>query len=310
VDIPTPRGTPIFAIASGTVMIAGVDASYEDPLIQIRHRRPGYNTCAAGGGCYYTNYMHINAATIPAGITVGATVTKGQLIAYSDASASNFEHLHFELRNAPASDPNSAWQRDAIHPLQVLKYNDHGARKIVLTIESVNDSNPALPQVTVSAALPPQGELDLVGVKVEIYERQPNGTYVLVPQPGNTADAHGYNVEPAWHDMQVFNFQYSHKDSANYPWSSFSTCPYASAHGASYEANIHLDAQDPFNASAGLFNGIKVSPGVFNASSSEYRVVYEFLELVGVASRANLCIKAMAKDVLGNVTPKISWNCP
>ena len=41
VDIATPTGTPFFAIADGTVEIAGEHPSYSDPLVKLRHFRPG-----------------------------------------------------------------------------------------------------------------------------------------------------------------------------------------------------------------------------------------------------------------------------
>ena len=40
-DIATPIGTPFFAVASGVVLIAGDDPSYSDPLVSVRHYRPG-----------------------------------------------------------------------------------------------------------------------------------------------------------------------------------------------------------------------------------------------------------------------------
>ncbi len=42
-----------------------------------------------------------------------------------------------------------------------------------------------------------------------------------ISQPGNTADGRGYNVHPSWFDMDLWNFQYSDKGSANFPWESF-----------------------------------------------------------------------------------------
>ena len=45
IDIATDEGTPVFAIADGVVKIAGDHSSYSDPLVQIRHYRPGYSAC-------------------------------------------------------------------------------------------------------------------------------------------------------------------------------------------------------------------------------------------------------------------------
>ena len=43
VDLATPTGTPVFAVAGGTVIIAGNHPSYSDPLVQLRHFRPRRN---------------------------------------------------------------------------------------------------------------------------------------------------------------------------------------------------------------------------------------------------------------------------
>jgi hypothetical protein len=62
-DIATPIGTPVFAIAAGEVKLAGVHSSYSDPVVQIRHFRPGHNSCD-GVGCYHSNYMHMSGWAI------------------------------------------------------------------------------------------------------------------------------------------------------------------------------------------------------------------------------------------------------
>ncbi len=64
IDLAAPIGTPLFAFADGIVQKAGPDSAYTDPLIQLRHYRPGFNSCTSGGGCYHTNYLHVSGSTV------------------------------------------------------------------------------------------------------------------------------------------------------------------------------------------------------------------------------------------------------
>ena len=83
----------------------------------MRHVRPEQTECIPGG-CYYSLYLHVDAWVVEA----GEQVEKGQLLGYTGASGSGFEHLHFEVRSAPSLDPFSAWSRDAVHPMRLLPY--------------------------------------------------------------------------------------------------------------------------------------------------------------------------------------------
>ena len=254
IDLATPTGTPVFAVAGGTVIIAGDHPSYSDPLVQLRHFRPGETSCDSVG-CYHSNYMHLSQALV----AEDDVVSKGDLIGYTGASASLFEHLHFEIRNAPAFDTLSRWQRDAINSLGVLPYQDSSGASV--TFGSVDTSNPAQPVVSVTVQT---SHVDVQ--RVELTLTDSGGT--LIPQSGNVADARGYNVNPSWFGMNEWNFQYTHKDSTNVPWGSFGAggvneCPYHPEHPASYDAHIHMDKQkqdpqDPQAFQVGLFNGVEI----------------------------------------------------
>ncbi|MFQ5857194.1 MAG: M23 family metallopeptidase [Anaerolineae bacterium] len=311
IDIETPVGTPVFAIADGVVRKAGHDSSYSDPLVQIRHYRPGYwGKCKSGGGCYHSNSMHLSDWVV----SVGDTVSKGQLIGYTGESASGFDHLHFEIRNAVPGDEYSAWQRDAIHPLQVLPYDDVGSTGTTVSIDEVSHStNPEFLQVQTTVTMGPD-ELDLQRVRVYVYEIQPDNSLVLIDQPGDTVDDKGYNVFPAWYDVNVWNRQYTHKDSSKYPWEDFGVggpleCPYAFEHPSSYDPHIHMDRQDPADSHKGLFNGIQVAPDHFNASSSTYSITLTFYELAGPSDPSRMCIVVEAADVLGSLATD-QYSCP
>lgn len=287
-DIATPIGTPVFAIADGLVQIAGVDSGYTDPVIKLRHFRPGQTSCS-NVGCYYTLYLHVSDWVVP----VGTTVSKGQLIGHTGASsASNFAHLHFEVRDAPANDPNSSWSRDAIHPLRVLPYAVANNTSVLFDAVDTSDANATRAQLTVTS-----NRFDLATVEVQVFD----ANHVEIAQPGNTPDSHGYYVLPPFFDMEACNFQYSHKDSASFPWESYgvggvNACPYAASHGSSYDASIHMDAQSPSDYHQGLFNGVQITTRKYWPSDvNSYWLQLQFQSLKGPAA----CIEATAVFVSG-----------
>lgn len=292
VDIATPTGTPIFAITAGNVEISGVHSSYSDPLIKLRHYRPGETTCSAGGGCYHSYYLHISDWEV----AVDEWVEKGQLIGYTGASgASGFQHLHFEVRDAPAFDPFSAWSRDAVHPFGILPYQVANNSSVV--IDSVDDSNPSAVKASVIVS---SNRYDLVSVEMAVFDP---AMQELV-QPGNTPDANGYHVLPPFFDMEAWNFEYSHKDSTAYPWEEYGTgglyqCPYHADHGASYSAHVHMDAQHPDDFHEGQFNGVHVVTGKYWLTGNrDYQVTLEFDALQGPAA----CIEATAVFASGDMS--------
>lgn len=291
VDLATPIGTPLFAITSGVVQHAGVHPDYDDPVIRIRHYRPGFTSCSTVG-CYESQYLHVSGWEVAA----GQSVTKGQLIGWSGASgASGFEHLHFELRDAPAFDPSSAWSRDAVHPFRVLPYAAPNSTSI-----SWNAVDPSDPQATRADLTVSSNRYDLVAVELLVRDADA----VPIAQPGDVANAHGYHVLPASFDYERTNFEYSHKNSTSVPWSSFqpggvNECPYWSEHGASYSASVHLDEQDPLDSHVGLFNGVRTRTAKYWPSDQHaYEVRLEFLELVGPAA----CVEATARFASGATT--------
>jgi murein DD-endopeptidase MepM/ murein hydrolase activator NlpD len=107
----------------------------------------------------------------------GTNISQGDLIGYTGASASNFEHLHFEIREANASDPYSSWQRDTINPLKYLNYTTQDKNNISVTIDSVSVLNSKLKVATTIKV--PIDELDLMRVEVEVYKKESNGRLTL-----------------------------------------------------------------------------------------------------------------------------------
>ena len=91
IDIGVPTGTPIHAVADGTVSIAGPEGGY------------GNYTCIDHGGGLSSCYAHQESISV----SVGQRVSQGQVIGISDCTGLCFgPHLHFEVRvNGQVVDP-------------------------------------------------------------------------------------------------------------------------------------------------------------------------------------------------------------
>ena len=287
IDLSTPEGTPVFAIAAGVVRASGVTSGYQDPIVHIRHFRPGAAGCTSGQGCYHSLYLHMSSWEVEA----DETVEKGQLIGHSGASSSGYEHLHFEIRDATANDPFSSFSRDAIHPMSVLVYPDSGPSDLSLEVDVSDAAHPVV-QVTVTTEA---ADLDFQRVEVSLA----GGA-----QPGNTADENGWYLNSPWFDIHFWNRAWTHKHSTNFPWSSFDNCPHASEHGASYSSGVHMDRSDPESEAVGLFNGVRITkhPG------SPHTVTYEFLELINPQESGEVCVTANTLDVSGSHA-SATWGC-
>src|SRR6266581_4859802 len=83
IGIAAPAGTPVRAIAGGTVSLAGLFGTYLRSVL-IDH-----------GGGYYSFYGYLSDATV----TQGERVIKGQLVGHvGGGSSDQGPHLHFEIR--------------------------------------------------------------------------------------------------------------------------------------------------------------------------------------------------------------------
>ncbi len=82
IDLAADCGTPIFAVADGTVTYAGYDSDY------------GYNVIIKHSNGLQTRYAHANALCV----STGATVSQGEMIATVGSTGwSTGNHLHFEV---------------------------------------------------------------------------------------------------------------------------------------------------------------------------------------------------------------------
>ena len=91
IDFAAPTGTPVYAVASGTVIISGYSGSAGNWVV-IAH-----------GNGWVTKYMHASALYVSAGQSVSA----GQVImAVGSTGNSTGPHLHFQIEyNGSAIDP-------------------------------------------------------------------------------------------------------------------------------------------------------------------------------------------------------------
>ena len=85
IDFGAPKGTPIKAAGSGTIMKAGPAGSFGN-MVQIKHQ-----------GKYSTLYAHMSR--VASGIKSGVRVRQGQVIGYVGSTGrSTGPHLHYEIR--------------------------------------------------------------------------------------------------------------------------------------------------------------------------------------------------------------------
>ena len=262
-------------------------------MVQLRHYRPASDGSCLADGCWHTNYLHLSTWSVSS----GQEVVRGQLLGHTGASASGYPHLHFEVRDTNPDDPYSAWQRDTVHPLRVLPYLD-GSSEPELTIEGVDASSWSSPTVDVLAAFrSPMPELDMVRVQVRVFELDSDGEVTEIPQPWDTP----WFVDPPFFDVNEWNRQYTHKNSSDFPWSSFSDCPYAGDHTESYDVHVHMDRGDPEDPRVGLFNGVRIAPSFYNESTAEWLLTLSFLGLTTPPDAPSLRFVAELTDVQGNV---------
>ncbi|MGB4979574.1 MAG: Ig-like domain-containing protein, partial [Anaerolineae bacterium] len=280
IDIPTACYTPVRAITSGVVRLAGDVSSYEDRVVQLRHYKPGRTSCS-NDGCFYSNYMHLASASVQ----VSQTVAIGQVIGLSGetrigssgvctpgvnlAVGNGFDHLHFEILDG------DVYQQGATHPLRYLPYTDAGAPQ--LRIDGVNALNSLRPIVSLSASLPP-AELDLNRVEVIAY---------------NNSGGSLTEVDRQTFDMLDWNALYTPVNNGTSDTTILDTAP---AYDGVYDGDYGVGAVSP----APL--GVAVRPARFNASSAAYKLDLTFSDLDGVANAGSLVVKARAVDINGHAT--------
>ncbi|MBU0578112.1 peptidoglycan DD-metalloendopeptidase family protein [Patescibacteria group bacterium] len=159
VDIPATIGTPVYAVADGTVTTVYYEGEPDNPypnggtVVAVRHE---------DNGTYYSLYMHLSDISV----VLDQVVTKGEQIALSGMSGeTDFEHLHFEIReNVMDSEAEPH-----VNPFNYLPYSNTTNHTIEITTpELIDPANPTIQTHIVA----PRDELDINNVKVSVYDAQ------------------------------------------------------------------------------------------------------------------------------------------
>ncbi|KAG2426652.1 hypothetical protein HXX76_012964 [Chlamydomonas incerta] len=245
------------------------------------------------------------------------TIVKGQKIGSVGVSVAEFPHVHFEIRDPPSYDNCSAnWQADAVNPFRILPYNRsdaaHATRLNITAVAGTGIGSDA-PRVMLFI-----NTTRYDWNKVLLVMRDGAGAVVGTYQTPNETSYASYNAKPNWYDIELWNRQWTHRDSSAASWSSFgcgggNACPYCDQHGAAYDPNTHLDAQCPDSPSACCFNGVRMEPYIFNNRTTglSYNVTFN---LTKNSTDAAACVEAylLAKSPLtgeydGSIIGAASW---
>jgi murein DD-endopeptidase MepM/ murein hydrolase activator NlpD len=96
VEFGVPTGTPVSAVAAGTVRVAGDDSQTAyGPTTNFYGNLVVIELATASGGPVFALYGHLSEVAVEVGQSVGA----GEIVGYSGATGvADGPHLHFEVR--------------------------------------------------------------------------------------------------------------------------------------------------------------------------------------------------------------------
>lgn len=152
IDFPAAIGASCYAILPGTIFRASdADGIYDNRHVVLR-------AVAPDGTTLYANYLHLSA--IPLSVTVGATVSQGDVIGFAGDDAATYSHLHFETR------ARNNFESSSRHPLHWLPYAD-SLNFTAPVVDRATRMTPATPAVRVRFGAPDREEGDLARVSVE-----------------------------------------------------------------------------------------------------------------------------------------------
>jgi hypothetical protein len=115
IDLPALIGTKVYAMRQGTIHLAGPGVPKQAPK-GIHSRHVVLKVDDPSGIVLYLVYLHLHS--IAEGITVGTSVTQGQLLGTVGEDDATYPHLHMEFRR------DSPAERSSVHPLGYLPYTD------------------------------------------------------------------------------------------------------------------------------------------------------------------------------------------
>jgi len=110
IDLPAPIGTPVHAMAAGTIHRAGpADNGFGSTHVLLKVVDP-----TDGEEDLFLVYLHLDS--IAEGVTPGVHVNQGDVIGSVGQEDATYPHLHFEFRKGGPQ------QRRSVHPLHYLPY--------------------------------------------------------------------------------------------------------------------------------------------------------------------------------------------
>jgi hypothetical protein len=238
-DLQVDKGTEVRAVLDGEVRIAGSNPAYKQPLVQLRHRKPGAAGNAEGGAkFFYTNYMYLDEATVKE----GDQVKQGAAIGRSGLSPNGYQRMRFEIRDGASGQAN------AVHPLSVLPYPNPTAPRVQITSVQPGPKHSVVEVLVTTDA----GEPDFARLELEftIAGREP--THVV-------------------YDLVQWNRLYSPKDKSADPLdqpqlNGLELNPEFFQLGADYRLTIRFTELPPIDAKAAKVKGaIKVTAKAVDA---------------------------------------------
>jgi hypothetical protein len=171
IDLPAAAGTPVHAMASGTVHLAGpADKTTTGQGFGSTHVLLKVTDPTDPLGDLFLVYLHLDS--IAEGVVTGARVNQGDLIGAVGQEDATYPHLHFEFRKDEPSQQNSR------HPLRYLSYVN-GANFTRLRLDRCNFSGAGGQRRAVRLRFDvlDRREGDVQGVEVEL--RGTNGDAVV-----------------------------------------------------------------------------------------------------------------------------------
>ena len=157
IDLPAALGTPVHAMADGTVHRAGP----ADEVFGSTHVRLKVVDPTDGQDNLFLIYLHLDS--IAEGIIPGAQVKQGDIIGAVGQEDATYPHLHFEFRKGGPEQVHS------VHPLHYLPYlNKANFRKLRLDRCNFYREGGDKRMVRLRFDLADRREGDLLGVDVEV----------------------------------------------------------------------------------------------------------------------------------------------
>lgn len=157
IDLPAPVGTPVYAMADGTVHRAGpADNGFGSTHVLLKVVDP-----TDGEEDLFLVYLHLDS--IAEGVIPGAHVNQGDVIGAVGQEDATYPHLHFEFRKGGTQ------QRRSVHPLRYLPFlNTANFRQLRLDRCNFYRDNGEKRLVRLRFAVQNRREGDVQGVDVEL----------------------------------------------------------------------------------------------------------------------------------------------